>query len=97
MRLLSGDSVRALALGLLRQVEEINVFQVGFDGLETVARRRVGIHANLVLSANQVSGNHVQLSFYPSHLVLGSDNFRPDLTVESGQSVVGRAFQQKLT
>ena len=57
------ELVRTLALGLLRQVEEINVLQSRIDGVETVARSCIRIHAYFVLSADQVRGDDVELSF----------------------------------
>ena len=63
--------------------------------METVARRRVGVHANLVLAADQVSGDDVELSFEGAQLVVGSDHLGPDLAVECGERVAGSAFQQQ--
>src|ERR1700722_18207043 len=87
--------IRPLALGLLGQVEEVDVFQSGIDGAEAVAGRRVGVDANFVASADQVSRDDVKLSFDGADFVVGGDDFGPDLAIESRQRVVGRSFEQK--
>src|ERR1700683_481075 len=73
--------IRQLTLGLLRQVEEVDVFQSGVDRTETIALRGFCVDANLVLSANQVRGDDVKLGFDGSHLVVRGHHFGPDLAV----------------
>ena len=49
-----------------------------------------------MLSANQVSGDDVELSFQGAQLVVGGDHLGPDLAVEGGKRVAGSALQQQL-
>ena len=45
---------------MLRKVEKVDVFEVGFRGGEAIPRRRVSVDAKFMEAADQLGGNHVE-------------------------------------
>ena len=58
----------------MRKVEEVDVLEAGVDRAEAVAGRAVGVDANLMLAADEVSGDDVKLGFQGAQFVVGGDH-----------------------
>src|SRR5450432_2066076 len=84
-----------LAFGLLREVKEIDILKPGIDAAETVARRSVGVDAKLVLPANEMCRNDLELGFHRAHFVVSGDDLGPDLAIECSQGFVRSTLQKQ--
>jgi hypothetical protein len=61
--------------GLAGKVEEIDIFETGFDGTEAVAGTGIGVDADLMKAAYKMSRNDVEGTFESAEIIVGSDYF----------------------
>ena len=80
---------------MVGEVKEVDVFEAGFDGPEAIAGAGVGEDADLVQTADEVSGDDVEGGFEGAELVVGGYDLGPDLSGESIESFGGCALDRK--
>jgi hypothetical protein len=76
------------------KTEEVDVFQLGLGGFESISGIGIGEHANLVLPGNQMRRNHLQTRFECLQFIVAGDDLRPDLSTQRAERLRRGTFQQ---
>src|SRR5471032_11343 len=78
------------------EVQEIDIFEAGIHRVEALAGTGIGIDADLMQAADEMRGDDVEGGLKGAQLIVGRDDFGPDLSAQGFERFGGRAFEEEL-